>query len=205
MSELWAHVDVNHGPHPYQRCDNWFRHLYQGCCAARWRLLHICGTRLLTERLEFSCKSSPRSNLLASRDGIGFTRCENVSVSFPDLRSVPELPQHRVNHMTVRQVLSQASGALHAAEDAAHHLERSDAAHHQFALLRQVAIECRRSTFLLQKLSSRVEGWEEWYEPRQDAMRADPLMAYFANSAHRSKRKAFQLSWRSWSTLRLAR
>jgi len=60
-------------------------------------------------------------------------------------------------------------------------LETSDAAHHQFAFLRQVAIECRRSTFVLQKLCSRVGGWEEWYEPRRDAMRADPLMAYFAN------------------------
>jgi hypothetical protein len=44
-----------------------------------------------------------------------------------------------------------------------------------------VVIECRRSTFVLQKLSSRVEGWAEWYEPRQREMRSDPLTRYFAD------------------------
>lgn len=40
-------------------------------------------------------------------------------------------------------------------------------------------IEMRRSTFVLQKLSSRVQRWDEFYGPLQEAMRADALMRYF--------------------------
>lgn len=100
-------------------------------------------------------------------------------VSFPDLPFVPELPSHRVENMTVRQVLDQSSAALHAARGALHDLEHAGQANRQFANIRQVVIECRRSTFVLQKLSSRVDGWAEWWAPHQVAMRADPLMRYF--------------------------
>lgn len=51
----------------------------------------------------------------------------------------------------------------------------------QLASIRQIVIECRRSTFVLQKLSSRVLDWDKWWAPLQDVMRGDPLMRYFAD------------------------
>lgn len=77
--------------------------------------------------------------------------------------------------------MDQARGALHAAERALHELEHGAPAIIQLALIRYVVIECRRSTFVLQKLSSRVEGSREWYEPRRHAISSDPLMRYFAH------------------------
>ena len=43
-------------------------------------------------------------------------------MSFPDLPFIPDLPGHRVENMTVPQVLGQASAALHAARGALHDL-----------------------------------------------------------------------------------
>jgi hypothetical protein len=63
--------------------------------------------------------------------------------------------------MSTIHVLDQARGALHAAERAQHELEHCAPAIIQLALIRYVVIECRRSTFVLQKLSSRVEGFNE--------------------------------------------
>jgi hypothetical protein len=102
-------------------------------------------------------------------------------MTFPDLPFIPDLPGHRVENMTVRQVLNQASAALHAAAGALHELEHDAPTIRQFPNIRQIVIECRRSTFVLQKLSSRVVGWDEWWAPRQAELRADPLMRYFHN------------------------
>lgn len=102
-------------------------------------------------------------------------------MSYPDLPFVPDLPEHRVASMTPRQVFSQSNAALHAAADALCELEQTRDAKRQFSLIRQVVIECRRSTFVLQKLSTRVSGWDAWYATRQEAMRADPLLRYFAD------------------------
>lgn len=102
-------------------------------------------------------------------------------MSFPDLPFISDLPGHRLENMTVRQVLTQASAALHAAHGALHDLEHAALPLRQFANIRQVVIECRRSTLVLQKLSSRVVGWTEWWAPHQAAMRADPLMRYFGD------------------------
>lgn len=49
------------------------------------------------------------------------------------------------------------------------------------ANLRQAVMEIRRSTFVLQKLSSRVDEWDDWYGPLQASMRVDPLMRYFTD------------------------
>jgi hypothetical protein len=76
-------------------------------------------------------------------------------------------------------VLNQALAALYTASEAVHELEHGEKATRQLADIRQVVIECRRSTFVLQKLRSRVAGWDEWWAPRQAALRADPLMRYF--------------------------
>jgi hypothetical protein len=103
-----------------------------------------------------------------------------LTVSYPDLPRIPEIPSHRVSNMSPEQVLNQARGALHAAELAVHQLEHGAPAIIQLALIRYVVIECRRSTFVLQKLASRVEGFAEWYEPRQQVMASDALMKYFA-------------------------
>lgn len=100
-------------------------------------------------------------------------------MSYPDLPIVPEVPSHRVDQLSVRQVLDQARAALHAAELALHDLENGALAEEQLARIRQVVIECRRSTFVLQKLSSRVEEFASWYESRRAALKADPLMRYF--------------------------
>lgn len=81
--------------------------------------------------------------------------------------------------MTRRQVLDHSSAALNAAEWAVEELETTQATIVQLALIRWIVIECRRSTFVLQKLSSRVESWAAWYAPRQEALRRDPLMRYF--------------------------
>ena len=81
--------------------------------------------------------------------------------------------------MTRQQVLDQSAASLNAAEWAVEELETTHATIVQLALIRWIVIECRRSTFVLQKLRSRVQGWTDWYEPRQGAMRRDPLMRYF--------------------------
>lgn len=81
--------------------------------------------------------------------------------------------------MTVRQVLDQVVAALHAARSALDELERGGNTVGQLANLRQVVIESRRSTFVIQKLRSRVVGWDDWWAPHQESMRADPLMRYF--------------------------
>jgi len=100
-------------------------------------------------------------------------------VSYPDLPHVPELPHHRLSELTVQQILDQAGGALHAAEHAVHQLEHGAPVVIQLALIRYVVIECRRSTFLLQKLSSKIDRFDGWYATRRAALSADPLMAYF--------------------------
>jgi hypothetical protein len=102
-------------------------------------------------------------------------------MSFPDLPFIPNLPGHRVENMTVGQVLGQASAALHAARGALYDVEHGAQANRQLANIRQVVLESRRSTFVLQKLSSRVDSWAEWWAPRQAALRADALMRYFAD------------------------
>lgn len=102
-------------------------------------------------------------------------------VSYPDLPHIPEIPSHRPGEMTVSQVLNQARGALHGADHALHQLEHHAPTIVQLALIRMIVIECRRSTFVLQKLSSRVDGFNQWYAPLQDAMRADPLMRYLGD------------------------
>jgi hypothetical protein len=83
--------------------------------------------------------------------------------------------------MSARQVLDQSRAALHTARGAVHDLEYGIDATRQLASIRQIVIECRRSTFVLQKLSSRVPDWDNWWAPHQAAMRGDPLMRYFAD------------------------
>lgn len=100
-------------------------------------------------------------------------------MSYPDLPHIPELDQHRGGPWTVGEILGQAGGALHAADRAVQELEDGAPALIQLSLIRFAVIECRRSTFVLQRLGSLVDGFGEWYEPRQDAMRADELLRYF--------------------------
>ena len=93
---------------------------------------------------------------------------------------IPDVPAHRTAALTVRKVLDQGRAALHAAHDALHELDDAPT-RRQLALIRQVIHECRRSTFVLQKLSSRAMAFDAWYAPRRKAMVDDPLMRYFHN------------------------
>lgn len=102
-------------------------------------------------------------------------------MSYPDLPLIPDIPSHRVSNLSVRQVIEHARGALRTAERAVHELEHGAPTASQLALVRQVVIECRRSTFLLQKLSSRVDGFDAWYAVRRETLSGDPLMRYFQN------------------------
>lgn len=54
-------------------------------------------------------------------------------MSFPDLPFIPDLPGHRVENMTVRQVLDEARAALHAARGALRDLEHGTQTIRQFA------------------------------------------------------------------------
>jgi hypothetical protein len=124
----------------------------------------------------------PTVTAAAKRGGEAGQRCsgcDDADVTYPDLPRIPEIPAHRAGEMSVAEVLDQSRGALHAAERALDQLENGAPAIVQLALIRYVVIECRRSTFVLQKLSSRVEGFDEWYESRRQAMSSDPLMRYF--------------------------
>src|SRR3546814_2770817 len=69
---------------------------------------------------------------------------ENGPVSYPALPAVPEVPSHRLDFLTSRQILDQARAALHAARLALHALEHGAPTEGQLARLRQVVIECRR-------------------------------------------------------------
>lgn len=102
-------------------------------------------------------------------------------MSYPDLPLIPDIASHRLSNLSVQTVLGQARGALHAAERALHGLEHGAPTEIQPALVRQVVIECRRSTFVLQKLSSRVDGFDAWYSVRRAKLSGDPLMRYFHN------------------------
>jgi hypothetical protein len=81
--------------------------------------------------------------------------------------------------MSVAQVLDQGRAALLGALAAIDELEAGGTTVLQLALVRMVVTEIRRSTLVLQKLSSRVDGFDEWYAPRRTALAADPLMGYF--------------------------
>jgi hypothetical protein len=49
--------------------------------------------------------------------------------------------------------------------------------------IRNVAVFGRSVTFVLQNLRSTVpdDGFDRWYLPKEEAMRADPLLGYFVN------------------------
>jgi len=104
---------------------------------------------------------------------------EPVSFPFPGLPQIPDLPHHDPANSSVDQILWQADGALQAASWAARELESTKVKQLQLSLIRWTVIECRRSTLVLQKLSSRVENWHSWWKMHQDNMRSDPLMGYF--------------------------
>jgi hypothetical protein len=54
----------------------------------------------------------------------------------------------------------------------------------RFSGLRNIIVFGRSVTFVLQNLRSVVEGgnFDRWYEPKQEKMKADPLMRYFVEA-----------------------
>jgi len=100
-------------------------------------------------------------------------------MSFPDVDYIPELPHLRPKAMTPSVILGQARSALHSANRMIVMLDQDPPRDLIFPFVRSVVIELRRSTFMLQKLKSHVDDWEEWWAPFQDKLGADPLMRYF--------------------------
>lgn len=99
--------------------------------------------------------------------------------SFPDLPRVPALPHLRPQNASALAIVAEAESVLRAARDAVHQVEHCERPGQQLAHIRSAVVDTRRVTFVLQTLSSRVEGFDEWYREVQDTLRGDPLMRYF--------------------------
>lgn len=48
----------------------------------------------------------------------------------------------------------------------------------------------RSVTFAIQNLKNRVDGFDDWYEPVQERMRADPVCSYFRDMRNRIEKQA---------------
>jgi hypothetical protein len=75
--------------------------------------------------------------------------------------------------------LSQVTSILLSARDAVHQIECCHEPGKNLARIREAVTDMRRITFVLQKLKTRVDGFEDWYVGVQDELRSDPLMRYF--------------------------
>lgn len=105
---------------------------------------------------------------------------ENVlGGAFPDLPQIPSLPHLRPEHATTEQVLAECRSVLRSARDAVDQVEHCSRPGYQLNYIRTAVVDLRRVTFVLQTLRSRVDGFDDWYSPLQEALRADPLMRYF--------------------------
>lgn len=104
---------------------------------------------------------------------------ERPAGAFPDVPRVPSLPHLRPQHSSPQQILAECSSVLRAARDSVSQVEHCSRPGHQLGYIRVAVVDIRRVTFVLQTLSSRTAGFDEWYAPIQDRLRADPLMRYF--------------------------
>ncbi|WP_183097397.1 hypothetical protein [Nocardioides pelophilus] len=102
-----------------------------------------------------------------------------VEGAFPDLPRVPALPHLRPQNASAMAVVAEAESVLRAARDAVHQVEHCARPGQQLAHIRSAVVDIRRVTFVLQTLSSRVDGFDDWYHGVQVTLRADPLMRYF--------------------------
>jgi hypothetical protein len=109
--------------------------------------------------------------------------------AFPDLPQVPPLPHLRPQNATVLQILAECKSIVLATRRSIHDVEHSAQPGPQLASIRAAVVDIRRVTFVLQTLSSRVEGFDDWYAPIQDSLRADPLMRYFVDLRNETEKR----------------
>lgn len=116
---------------------------------------------------------------------------KNPDGSFPDLPGIPSLPHLRPQNSTADQVLREARSILRSASDATHRIECCAPPGDHLRLIRGVIVDMRRSTFVLQKLRSRVDGFDAWYEGVQAVLREDALMRYFGHLRNEVEKEGF--------------
>jgi len=90
-------------------------------------------------------------------------------------------------HESVASVLATAEKVLGFAEAGFQdYLKRADSAE---SGLHNAITQGRSVTFILQNLSSKVDGWEEWYGPRQQALRDDPSAKWLVELRNRIEKQ----------------
>lgn len=99
--------------------------------------------------------------------------------AFPDMPHIPDLPHLLPANATPESIVSQVEGIVESTRDRVHQIECCSRHGEQLGHIRLVVIDLRRITFVLQKLRSRVERFDEWYAPIQTRLGADPLLKYF--------------------------
>ena len=99
--------------------------------------------------------------------------------AFPDMPHLPPLPNLRPENATAMEIVRQVESIVRSARGSIHQVECCARPGEQLVQIRSAVVDIRRVTFVLQTLRSRVDGFDEWYEPIQERMRADPLMRYF--------------------------
>ncbi|AZH78957.1 hypothetical protein CSX12_11015 [Microbacterium sp. Y-01] len=109
--------------------------------------------------------------------------------TFPDLPQMPPLPHLRPQNATASQILAECKSIVRAVRRSIHDVEHSARPGPQLASIRAAVVDIRRVTFVLQTLSSRVEGFGDWYAPIQDSLRADPLMRYFVDLRNETEKR----------------
>ncbi len=82
------------------------------------------------------------------------------------------------NAASVNQILQRTRRSLRNAQLALTDLKNTQDPERRIAALHNVVVTGRAVTNVLQKLRSRVEGFDDWYQPWEDEMRNDPLMRY---------------------------
>ncbi len=82
------------------------------------------------------------------------------------------------NSASVNEIFQRTKRSLRNAQLALADLEHTQDPERRIAALHNVVVTGRAVTNVLQKLRSRVEDFDGWYQPWVDEMRSDPLMRY---------------------------
>lgn len=98
--------------------------------------------------------------------------------------------------MTPHEIISAAEQRLEVARFGLEDMQKRDQRFN--AGLMNAVVFGRMATFQLQNLRSIIPDYDDWYGPKQDEMRADPLMKYFCDLRNRiEKQKASRLTVQS--------
>ena len=80
--------------------------------------------------------------------------------------------------MTIANIIREAEELLQTARFGLQDMVKPERAR---SGLRNAVVFGRAATFALQNLRGKVPDFDQWYSPKQEAMKADPLMDYFHN------------------------